>query len=558
MYRSIVVAYQLHSEYIDKTEVWADVYKTLNAIHNYIVSNLSGYVLSLDANDFAQIMNDEEFLQIRKLVTPHHESVENANREAVKWLMTTDKYQDNKLMLCVRAKVVPVMQLLQTLLCRGFVTETDSSIYPIPVTEPFGGGFKKLYSHTLELRSAAKAILFQKDPLRDSEYTNRKNQLVSDIIHTVDKQKCEPHPFDYTVSSEKELSYMEGTYYRTPKGEWVALRKTDKELIGKTIQIRTAFGCNSPIKQGVCWACIGEISHSYPEGANPGHIAATQYGEPVSQLTMSVKHHDGSSKVDAVSIESEYETYLRPGELFQGISLSPEMVKHKAKIHIANDDHRGLEALSLSDITKVALTDISFIADVFVTIDNIKYKVPVGAGSRKAHLTRTALMYIVANGYELGDKNDLVIDVGNWDLKKSFFQLPFKHTSMSDYKQEIERFHLTSKANDKTGLRSYNDRKKGADVMLAVKDFAHLMNERMYVNFSHVQILAYAMAAEIGRSDLLPPKGGAPCNFIQISQRNSSGSLGVAYSYENQGSHSRNINTYTNVPAAHPLDVLFQ
>lgn len=85
-----------------------------------------------------------------------------------------------------------------------------------------------------------------------------------------------------------------------------AIKKTDTHLIGKTIKLRSPIsGCNHTNHYGICEVCYGQLSDNIPPNTNLGQANGTMVCEKSSQGVMSVKHYDGSSKVEPIIIAQE-------------------------------------------------------------------------------------------------------------------------------------------------------------------------------------------------------------------------------------------------------------
>ncbi|MFO5836853.1 hypothetical protein ACLBSM_32700, partial [Klebsiella pneumoniae] len=65
---------------------------------------------------------------------------------------------------------------------RGFPTVINSDIFKYPVTSGYFDGIWNLYENMIESRSGTKALLYNKELLRVSEYFNRKSQLIAQYV----------------------------------------------------------------------------------------------------------------------------------------------------------------------------------------------------------------------------------------------------------------------------------------------------------------------------------------------------------------------------------------
>jgi hypothetical protein len=104
-----------------------------------------------------------------------------------------------------------------------------------------------------------------------------------------------------------DLDLIQGKFYLDEETNTLkAIKKTDTHLIGKTIKLRSPIsGCNHTNHYGICEVCYGQLSDNIPPNTNLGQANGTMVCEKSSQGVMSVKHYDGSSKVEPIIIAQE-------------------------------------------------------------------------------------------------------------------------------------------------------------------------------------------------------------------------------------------------------------
>jgi hypothetical protein len=529
----------------DKEKAWRVMYDDIhNAMYNAVNVKCAEYVMTLSIEDYFEVMNNPAVFKANNSVVATQKSIDKTYSIITNELNTSESLKNSTLSKMVRSKVVDVKQILQNISVRGFVTEINSRIFPIPILNNFAGGLNKLYESMVESRSASKALMFAKDPLADCEYFNRKLQLVCQVLDTLAPGDCGSKvTMDWKVGVN-ELKSLSGVNYldksETGKLTLKSISPSDKHLIGTVVKIRTPWSCLHPDGQTVCETCYGQTALSLPWKTNPGHVSAITLGEIISQLVLATKHVDGSSTVDNIVIDDMYRPYIVPGADNNSILISSKLKGKKVKLSVPPSHARGLPGLSknkgMHDDNYNIEKDSSMSSVKIIIEDelgNEEIQVPTSMGTRYGSFSKLLLQYIAINGFSLNAAGEYVIDITNWcstesSISNAIFTLPFKHTNMIDFKKEIENFILTSTT--KYGLKSY----KG-DTPTALKDLLGLINSRISINISHVMAISYCMSVKSERDiDYALPRGGEEYVFSTISRVMQGRSLGVMMAFERQ------------------------
>jgi hypothetical protein len=557
-YRSCFFA-NYGQENFDVEELWSVMYKIVNDIYCDFNENCSEYVGSLCILDYIELMRHPDIVEANQNIRPTQKSIDECYDKVTSVLENDPSLANNMIARSVRSKIVDIKQVLQSVAARGFVTEIDSSIFPKPITVGFAKGFSHLYDSLIESRSASKALMFAKDPLAECEYFNRKMQLVAQVVDTLVAGDCGSNYYLPWTVEAGELAAMEGINY-VENGQVFTLKSTDQHLVGKTLNLRTPFGCKHNDRQTVCETCFGQTAFSIPRATNLGHVSAIALGEKVSQLVLSTKHVDGSSQVDEVNIGEYYADYMIPGSEDNTLRLSPRLKDVPLKLVIPAEAAPGLPGIgNRNDIDEVKLGTISELIEITFQIgdqndvENYKeLKVPAAMGARRGSLSRQALWYIYHNDFQLNDRGDYILDMAKWDNTLPLVELPLKHINMVDFKNEIEAFILS--ADRKAGLAAAAH----AIPTDALKAFLALVSTRLNINLSHIMIMAYSVSVVSRKeNDYRLPRGGEIFEFAPITEIMNHRSGGVMMAYERQEQWFMKPETYVlKDRLRHPMDNL--
>jgi len=556
IYRDWYDTYRGESEY-NREDCWKLLYETVNEIYNDFTQRIDDHVATLSILDFMEVLDTPEIRDANQSVVPTQKSIDDTYDVISKSLNEDQSLNNNAIAQAVRSNLVDIKQVCQCVGPRGFVTEIDSTIYKQPITVGYAKGIMSLYDSMIESRSAAKALMFAKDPLAQCEYFNRKLQLVGQVVTDIAPGDCgTQHYMSWKVESS-ELKVMDGIHY-VDNGVVKPIGPTDHHLVGQILQLRTPFGCVHPDRQTVCETCYGQLAHSIPDGTVPGHIAAISIGEKTSQLVLSTKHVDGSSKVDDIDLGELYSRYLVPGAEDNTLRLSRDLKGLPVKIVIPSDGAKSLpdiyNIINLEEVNVARLTEMS---DVVFQVGREEDEggmheiaVPVSMGSRLGSLTSEALYYIKEHGYGVDEKGDYVVDLHSWDTSIALFELPLKHINMLDYQDSVESVILS--VDKKHGLSRFEDPVDGIKYLLA------LISSKLTINLSHVMTIAYAVSAVDPKgADYRLPRGGEDFKFVPIGDLMVNRSMGAMMAYERQEQPFTNPETYMvkNRPR-HPMDAL--
>lgn len=545
----------------DPEKVWEHIYITHNYAYNELITKLDSYVVGISAHEIVELIKHPPIEEAILAIKPTQASIDHTKDVVKHHILNTMEVPKSSIVTLARCGVLDTDQLGQVLVARSYCTEIDSRVFQEPITVGFMRGFRSAYDSSIESRSASKAQLFAKDPLAICEYFNRKLQLVAQTLMKLHVGDCgSKHylPWELELS---ELSTMVGIHYTTKElrdqgsDMLFTLTGNDTSLVGQTIYLRTPFGCIDKDRSGVCQVCMGEMSYALPMGVSPGHMAAIQIGEKISQLVLKVKHVDGTSKLDDVVIPEYFEDYMEVcsdgsslrlhGTLRDSaiILIIPALhAKSLPDIHSVND----VNDLNIPSLTEVK--ELTFMIGDKERIYMEKVVLPTSMGSRHGYLTAALLDYIKFKGYEIDDSGSFQIDLSDWNVSEAFVRLPHKHINMIDFKDDAEGVLLS--VNVRTGLRSYRDTTD------ALKALSGLIRTKVNINFTWVMTMAYTVSAVDPRNnDYRLTRGGEPHSFCTMHQLMHMRSLGAMNAYQSQEKPWKKPETFVvkNRPP-HPMD----
>lgn len=542
---------------IDKEDVWLIAYSDIyNRLYNALVTRTMEHISSTDGEDILEILDDPEIKEANSKVTPALKTVDNVY-SVIDRVLKSDKYSDNPIVRAVSYGTVKMNQMLPSFGPRGRTTGTDSVIYRNPIPRGFAMGFTDITDFAKESRSAAKALLFNKDPVADAEYFNRKLQFVIAYIRNIVTGDCgatEHHTFK-SINSNLFKS-MVGLTYLNEKDEKQVIRPEDTHLIGTDVRFFTTVTCKLLPKQAVCSLCYGDIAYAIPHDTNPGHVSCTAINKEITQLTISTKHLDFIIHAFVARLKQSEEAYLRTeegnnDELFlakarEGEALTIRILKSEAPRLV--DVNYVTDLININPSRISALEVVGFyIRDAHGTLldgvdmDMVKY-------STKASLSPALLKYIRKAGWREDDQY-YYIDMEKWNNKLPLFAYPHKHESMPEFGDRVERFIRSARYAGPTDS-STNDAitmlTRYKEVDRALYDAHYLISEKLDgIYLGHIAtILAATRVNDIENGDWSMPKDIHTGTFQTHDDIIINRSLSVALLYQGQVGIYENLDSY--------------
>jgi len=192
-------------------------------------------------------------------------------------------------------------QAKQMILTRGFISNFDGEILPLPIKHSLTEGLneEEFFYSTYGCR---KGLLDVALNTGTSGYLSRKliftcaNLQIDETLEdcgTTDLLEVE-------VKNERKAHMLVNRYYLNNGSLELITKNNYKDLIKKTIEIRSPILCKSP---NICHICYGEL-HKKLNSRFIGIIAAQTLGERGTQLVLRTFHTSGSAKIHGESSDN--------------------------------------------------------------------------------------------------------------------------------------------------------------------------------------------------------------------------------------------------------------
>lgn len=545
--------------------------RVMNHINNVFTDGIPEYVTSTTIKDYIEIIEEPFIKQLKSDLEPNQNSIKTAYHEATKHIMKPDKFVGNQVAEYIKQGLVSNGQAMQCLIARGYLTDHNSRIFVRPILHAYIDGIGTFYDSLIESRSATKAYLFQKKPLEDSEWFNRKMQLVGQSVQHIHLgEDCGSEVTVPIVIRENWLPMVAGKYYRLEDGGYSLIKETDTHLVNKVVNIRSPMYCNHPDRTGICERCYGKLAISIPYfnalsevGRNEviiGHISATEIGQMLSQKMLSTKHLDTSSTVDPYFVKRSDRIYIKNGLRDNAIMLNSRLKNDKVKMKVAFGKMTALADITTAeDLDEVAgrMDGFNEIVLEFEREGGFKESIPISTtqGSRQGRFTTDFLRYLQTHGWVNADKDYIEIDLANFDYGCDVVELPLVHEDMMAYQKQIEGYIRFS--NQSKSWRNKAITPDDAGRML--DEFFSLLYQRLNVNIVHAEVLLYAvMVCNPSAGDYRLPRAYEEREVLSYHECIEHRSLSVQLIYQEQAQLMLKQTTFLNDNRQpHPVDHLF-
>lgn len=333
------------------TEIAHHWVEAANISANATITKLERYGLSIDAEDFVEFMNTKVIKDLKDNVrcycndtslTPERRAnlIGEANIDLLHYVRTEglNDFPKNGLAQHIHGDISKTEQFTQGVLSVGYVAEIDSMLHTTPVAESFADGMLYNYTYGTNMSVYKKALMYNKDPLEDTETLHRLSQMVTSAIRFVHVGDCgSTSTFPIHVKREW-ANRLVGSFHLSSKGiQEIGVEDLDS-IVGTTIHLRNPCGCNVTQDGGICLVCCGSAAESLVPHFNVGHGYGTRFYGGTSQLVLKVKHVEVLTVGVAPQITKallDY-TYLSPDNrelLYGGIST-------KVSISFSAQEHK--------------------------------------------------------------------------------------------------------------------------------------------------------------------------------------------------------------------------
>lgn len=536
-------------------------YETVNDVYNIFTYKLEAYVSSISVFDFVDVVIYPKIKAIKEKILPNQGSIDNAYKSINAILRDPNELVGNAIAKAAKSGLVSIDQIDQCIGPRGYIADIDSHIFRNPIMDGYIEGITSLHDNMIESRSASKALMFTKDPLKAVEYFNRQIQMICATFKDVHEGDCGSQKYLRFKVRAADLESCVGKYYKTDTGI-ARVKSSDRHLIGQEVNFRSVLYCQHKDNYGCCSTCFGDLFLSIPEDTNQGHVSSTILGEKASQNVMSTKHLDGSSKVDTIELNDYEQLYICvDSNDANKLRLSPELKGKRLLIRVSAKEANGLSVLNYTS-NPASLTPhrVSQLVEVTIAVENNgvfeEAIIPVSIGNRLSCFTSEMLHYIKTAGWQITPDGNYEIDLKDWYNDAPMFALPMKHLNMVDHMRSVEAMIKSPRKVTKT--KNKNNQGIEEDTAGIFYELYKLVSTKIRFNIAHLEVIMKAtMISSIAEKNFDIPFDADSGDFGYYSSTMKMRSLSALMAYQGHVAGLLDPNSFiVKKRMTHPFDPL--
>lgn len=301
------------------TKMLVDYHETVTKEISYCLADIKDKLSTFSQNCSSIVCNTMSIWDILQFRNENKEfkelfDMELTDDQTIEEIEKTTKAAEKKMVKLIKedktncfrnyvlAGRLKIPQLSKMVCAVGTRPDIDKTIIPKPIKRNYIRGLQDTAEYYMETITARDAMMTKNDNLPRSGFLSRKiNRLTSDIRIKYPVKDCGSTRYlNYFVENDDYLDMIDGKYYLDESTNTLKVvdYNTDKNLIGKTLKIRTFITCKCT--DGICKTCVGKVSVRL-RGTRLGALPAIKCINPMSQKALSAKHDLGTKSIAIVN-----------------------------------------------------------------------------------------------------------------------------------------------------------------------------------------------------------------------------------------------------------------
>lgn len=371
---------------------------------------------------------------------------------------------DNELITLMKCGLISPAQFGEVMVAIGFKSDLDGNTVPVPaLSNILITGINNAADMFIDSVGGRLALIRSKlDMAGPGAHAKKLVNNCADITLRKDNVMCDSTAgVHYTIHDSDWLIRLNGRYYYDENGDMKCVdAKTDTHLIGKRLVFRSPETCTSP-NNTVCRYCYGKLSNINDGRESIGAYAATITSEPLGQMILSTKHHNGTKSTE-IELNEEH---TRDFEL------------RSTSICMINSDTNAAY-IEISNIVKDETSDEDYArysCMSFTVLDENKKPLYVvyDKNNAKLFLDDDTLMPLI-KAKKVSERNSLLVDMDSLESECPLFTVEVASAQMTDPSKIIKKLTATK---DKCGCRTLdqiNERLGAEYINVGIRhDFVH-------------------------------------------------------------------------------------
>lgn len=529
------------------------IYEEIVFLNDFGNFELAEHHCGMSLVELAHIATDE---QVSKIINVDLKSatssaqvekiLSHANAELTQLIGTRGALKDNILQVYQEAEALNYAQMSQVLIAFGPRSEINDKVYDRPVYGSSLSGMRDIVDAAIEHLGARKAVYYNHEAIKKSQYFGRKEHLIACSIENLYSGDCGSTVFiPFTLKSFMIKNCM-GKYIYDNNRLVLLTANNFERYVDKTVLMRSAITCRHT--DGVCETCMGILSRNLTPGINIGINSATNVVERISQMILKTKHI-GQTKSKLYQIPKIADEFFERGS--SGICLKKRYrdTRDEWYIGVCYEHLRGsvsdLHSLNKDDTLAIPEERLSDITAIYVKdSDGNNDLVSMEVDGQTPYLTAD-FMYYMKDHYNELIQDENVVWVPMRDCKYTpIFRTTISTDSMMGFVNTVVKVLESGK------LARYKD--AGA----ALQDFAELCYDKVSTHISHLEVILKAHLVSSKHDWSIPivtdPKNVKFSKTVRIIQNRS---VSMEMALQGHKKYFSSARTYTTLHEQGPFDV---
>lgn len=485
IYRSRNIAVEGQIE----NDILYELMDTIDHMHHWVATSLGEYHLSLSAFELCRLMKHPKVEPLTKLdiskemlvsIGAAEQKIKSQGDELMA-LLRDESLPNNVIAPLLKLGILSPNQFPQVIMALGFRKDASDQIVRYPILSSYMTGLKDIREFAVESLSAKITIYYNRNAMPDSQYDNRKQQILASIIRHLYPGDCgSTITTPFYIYKDIAQSVL-GTNIICDDGTQDQLSKKNiDKYIGYSVNMRLPLTCR--YTDGICHGCGGRLTDFMPPDVVVGIASTVEYMSQASQLVLSAKHFSKTNSI-AYKIPEQLNDILivRQNDIF--IRSHIDITKLKTKIpfwdmqHINDLGARDDDENNLASIGEQQFSNINYMT--FLDQDDVPLtaEIPMASDGTIPYFSSEMLVYIksVMKSISIGD--EIIIPLKKFDhVNEPLLRCIVESNSMIKFNKTLEKFV-------KTDIRRYTSL---TDVL---RDFTTIVYTEIKVNILHLAVV---------------------------------------------------------------------
>lgn len=528
-----------------ESEILYDIMDTFDHMHKWISTKLGEYHLSISAFELCDLLDSPEIKPLINIdlttemevsIKSAEDKLERQGKEIVAKLRNSS-IPSNIIAPFLNLGLLSPNQLPRVVMALGFRTDASDQMVRKPITTSYVEGIKDIKDFAIESLDAKKTIYYNKNAMPDSQYDNRKVQILASSVRHLYKGDCGTKllvPYYIHEGNARQVYYKNIV---TNDGELIQLSsKNIDQFIGHTVRMRSPLVCNHT--DGVCHACGGRLTDFMHSNIVIGIASTVEYMSAASQLVLSAKHFTRTSSVTYKIPEALNDILIvKQNDIF--IRSHKDVSRLKIKINFRDIPH--LEALrgnESDDDEVISIGEQQFSKLNYVTFldsNDIPETAEINMVSEGTipYFSSEMIQYIKENFRSIKIGDEIIIPLKKFEhTTEPLMRCVVESNSMIKFNKVLETF-----------LES--DIKKYTDLVEALEAFTSIVYKEIKTNIMHLEVVLKAfLITNEDNYDIPVVTNIHDVKFEKLTSLIPKRSLGQQFAYQELMSYISDPSTY--------------